>query len=171
LLNDLEALGKECGVAVVQVDHRPETFLVTLANLVILAHRPPLLFLIFEALRIVDPRVGVTECLSYLGLLKRNGVLCTVGIPEDPLQIAAFSVLGRKALTGSIIGGIAETQEMLDFYGQHNILSDTETTTFAEIENAWTASSKATSSTASSSTPNPSTTTFTRTHQWLPDLR
>jgi len=86
----------------------------------------------------------IIDCVSadhdmntYLGLLKRNGVLCTVGIPEDPLQIAAFSVLGRKTLTGSMIGGIAETQEMLDFCGEHNIVSDIEMTTFDQIENAW----------------------------------
>jgi alcohol dehydrogenase (NADP+) len=74
---------------------------------------------------------------SYLGLLKRNGVLCTVGVPEDPVKIAAFSVLGRKTFTGSMIGGIAETQEMLDFCGEHNIVSDIEMTSFDKLDEAW----------------------------------
>ncbi|MHC5722271.1 MAG: NAD(P)-dependent alcohol dehydrogenase, partial [Nostoc sp.] len=70
-------------------------------------------------------------------LLKRNGVLCTVGVPEDPVKIQAFSILGRKTFTGSMIGGIAETQEMLDFCGEHNIVSDIEMTSFDKIEEAW----------------------------------
>ena len=86
----------------------------------------------------------ILDCVSadhdvnaYLNLLKRSGVLCTVGIPEDPIKIAAFSVLGRKTFTGSSIGGIQETQEMLDFCGQHNIVSDIEMTTFDQLERAW----------------------------------
>ena len=86
----------------------------------------------------------IIDCVSadhdvnaYLGLLKRNGVLCTVGVPEDPVKIAAFSVLGRKTFTGSMIGGIAETQEMLDFCGEHNIVSDIEMTSFDKLDEAW----------------------------------
>jgi uncharacterized zinc-type alcohol dehydrogenase-like protein len=86
----------------------------------------------------------IIDCVSadhdvnpYLNLLKRNGVLCTVGIPEDPLKIAAFSVLGRKTFTGSMIGGIAETQEMLDFCAKHGIVSDIEMTSFDKLEDAW----------------------------------
>ncbi|MHC5720926.1 MAG: NAD(P)-dependent alcohol dehydrogenase, partial [Nostoc sp.] len=73
----------------------------------------------------------------YLALLKRNGVLCTVGVPEDPLKIAAFSVLGRKSLTGSMIGGIAETQEMLDYCAEHGIVSDIELTTVQQLPEAY----------------------------------
>lgn len=86
----------------------------------------------------------IIDCVSadhdvnpYLALLKRDGVLCTVGIPEDPIKIAAFSVVGRKTFTGSMIGGIAETQEMLDFCAKHGIVSDIEMTTFAELDKAW----------------------------------
>lgn len=63
----------------------------------------------------------------YLSLLRTNGVHICVGVPPEPAQIAAFSLLGgRKSLAGSGIGGIAETQEMLDFCAEHNIVSDIE---------------------------------------------
>lgn len=95
-----------------------------------------------------EPHAGsfdlIIDCVSadhdvnpYLALLKRNGVLCTVGVPEDPVKIQAFSILGRKTFTGSMIGGIAETQEMLNFCGEHNIVSDIEMTTFDKLEEAW----------------------------------
>src|SRR5690606_13817676 len=64
---------------------------------------------------------------AYLSLLKRDGTLTLVGAPEHPLPVAAFSLIpARKSLAGSTIGGIAETQEMLDFCGTHNITSDIE---------------------------------------------
>ena len=53
------------------------------------------------------------------------------------MQIAAFSVLARRHFTGSMIGGIAETQEMLDFCGEHGIVSDIEMTSFSKLEEAW----------------------------------
>jgi uncharacterized zinc-type alcohol dehydrogenase-like protein len=63
----------------------------------------------------------------YLSLLRTNGVMICVGVPPEPAQVAAFSLLGgRKSLAGSGIGGIAETQEMLDFCAEHNIVSDIE---------------------------------------------
>jgi uncharacterized zinc-type alcohol dehydrogenase-like protein len=86
----------------------------------------------------------ILDCVSanhdvnaYLGLLKRNGVLCSVGIPEIPVSIHAFAVLGRKTFTGSMVGGIRETQEMLDFCGEHGIVSDIEMTSFNKIDEAW----------------------------------
>jgi alcohol dehydrogenase (NADP+) len=86
----------------------------------------------------------ILDCVSanhdvnaYLGLLKRNGVLCSVGIPEIPVSIHAFAVLGRKTFTGSMVGGIRETQEMLNFCGEHGIVSDIEMTSFNKIEDAW----------------------------------
>jgi uncharacterized zinc-type alcohol dehydrogenase-like protein len=87
----------------------------------------------------------ILDCVSaphdihpYLSLLKRDATYCTVGIPDQPMQIAAFAVaLGRKRVSGSAIGGIKETQEMLDFCGQHNIVSDIEMTTFDQLEKAW----------------------------------
>src|SRR5258708_35198105 len=64
---------------------------------------------------------------AYLNLLGRDGNLTLVGAPPQPLAVAAFGlIMGRRSLSGSMIGGIAETQEMLDFCGQHNITSDVE---------------------------------------------
>jgi uncharacterized zinc-type alcohol dehydrogenase-like protein len=88
----------------------------------------------------------ILDCVSadhdinpYLALLKRDAVYCTVGVPETPISINAFSVVGgRKCVTGSAIGGIAETQEMLDFCGKHNIVSDIEMTSFDKLDEAWT---------------------------------
>jgi uncharacterized zinc-type alcohol dehydrogenase-like protein len=74
---------------------------------------------------------------SYLSLLKRDGTLCLVGAPENPLAVTAFAILGRKNFSGSMIGGIRETQEMLDFCGKHNIVSDIEMTTFPKVNEAW----------------------------------
>ena len=86
----------------------------------------------------------ILDCVSaehdlspYLALLKRDGVLCTVGLPEKPMQIHAFSVIARRGFTGSMIGGIAETQEMLDFCAKHNIVSDIEMTSFDKLDEAW----------------------------------
>ena len=64
---------------------------------------------------------------QYLNLLKLDGTLVTIGLPGKPYSVHAGSLLsGRRSLAGSMIGGIPETQEMLDFCGKHNILSDVE---------------------------------------------
>ena len=64
---------------------------------------------------------------QYLNLLKLDGTLVTIGLPGKPYAVHAGSLLsGRRSLAGSMIGGIPETQEMLDFCGEHNILSDVE---------------------------------------------
>jgi D-arabinose 1-dehydrogenase-like Zn-dependent alcohol dehydrogenase len=58
-------------------------------------------------------------------LLKLDGKLVTVGVPPHPLELPTSSLIfGRKSVAGSLIGGIKETQEMLDFCGEHNITSD-----------------------------------------------
>lgn len=63
----------------------------------------------------------------YLSLLALNGVMIIVGVPTDPTPLHAFSLIGgNKALAGSMIGGIPETQEMLDFCAAHNIIADVE---------------------------------------------
>ena len=77
------------------------------------------------------------DLVPYLALLKRNATYCTVGIPSEPMKVPAFSVTRRGNVTGSSIGGIQQTQEMLDFCGEHNIVSDIEMTTFPELEQAW----------------------------------
>ncbi|WP_062227444.1 NAD(P)-dependent alcohol dehydrogenase [Aureimonas frigidaquae] len=75
---------------------------------------------------------------AYLNLLKRDGTMCQVGAPEDPLSVAAFSVIWkRRNFSGSLIGGIAETQEMLDFCAEHGITSDIEMIAIQDIEAAY----------------------------------
>ncbi|MDQ2947801.1 MAG: NAD(P)-dependent alcohol dehydrogenase, partial [Acidobacteriota bacterium] len=74
-----------------------------------------------------------------LNLLKRDAVYCTVGIPETPVEASAFALaLGRKHVTGSAMGGIKETQEMLDFCGAHNIVANIELTSYDKLSEAWT---------------------------------
>jgi uncharacterized zinc-type alcohol dehydrogenase-like protein len=75
---------------------------------------------------------------AYVALLKQDGTLCLVGAPEKPLAVASFSLIfGRKRLSGSAIGGIAETQEMLDFCGKHSITSDIELIPIQQINEAY----------------------------------
>jgi uncharacterized zinc-type alcohol dehydrogenase-like protein len=75
---------------------------------------------------------------AYLGLLKRDGTLTLVGAPEKPMPVAAFNLLmGRRNLAGSAIGGIKETQEMLDFCGEHGITADIEMIKIQQINEAY----------------------------------
>jgi uncharacterized zinc-type alcohol dehydrogenase-like protein len=75
---------------------------------------------------------------SYLSLLKLDGTLTLVGAPEAPLPVAAFNLLfGRHQFAGSCIGGIAETQEMLDFCAAHSIVSDIEVIGIQQINEAY----------------------------------
>lgn len=74
----------------------------------------------------------------YLNLLRVDGSLVLVGAPEHPLPVAAFSLIPyRRSFAGSMIGGIAETQEMLDFCGKHNIVSDIEIINIQQINEAY----------------------------------
>jgi uncharacterized zinc-type alcohol dehydrogenase-like protein len=74
---------------------------------------------------------------QYLNLLKRDGRMVLVGLP-DPTPVAAFPlVMKRRSLSGSLIGGIRETQEMLDFCAQHNIVCDIERIAMTEINEAY----------------------------------
>lgn len=75
---------------------------------------------------------------AYLNLLRHDGTLTLVGAPAKPLAISAFALLmGRRRLSGSLIGGIAETQEMLDFCGRHEIASDVEVIPIQKINEAY----------------------------------
>jgi alcohol dehydrogenase (NADP+) len=75
---------------------------------------------------------------AYLNLLARDGTITLVGAPEKPLAVAAFSLLfGRRSLSGSPIGGIAETQEMLDFCGEHNVTADVEVIPIQKVNEAY----------------------------------
>lgn len=75
---------------------------------------------------------------AYINLLKRDGTLTLVGAPEKPMPVSAFSFLmGRRSLAGSAIGGIRETQEMLDFCAEHGITSDTERIPIQQLDSAY----------------------------------
>jgi uncharacterized zinc-type alcohol dehydrogenase-like protein len=75
---------------------------------------------------------------AYIALLRRDGNLTLVGAPEKPLAVSAFGlIMGRRSISGSPIGGLAETQEMLDFCGQHNITSDVEVIPIQKVNEAY----------------------------------
>ena len=87
---------------------------------------------------ILDAVSAQHDLNTYLSLLKLDGTLTLVGAPEKPMPIAAFSlILPRRNFAGSCIGGIAETQEMLDFCGRHKITSDIELIPIQKINEAW----------------------------------
>jgi alcohol dehydrogenase (NADP+) len=87
----------------------------------------------------------ILDCVSadhdinaYLNLLARDGNITLVGAPEKPLAVSAFALIfGRRSLSGSAIGGITETQEMLDFCGQHNITADVEVIPIQKVNEAY----------------------------------
>ncbi|OYQ33171.1 hydroxyacid dehydrogenase [Flavobacterium cyanobacteriorum] len=75
---------------------------------------------------------------DYTGLLRKNGTMVILGIPPVPSQVPAFSLIGkRRSIMGSLIGGIAETQEMLDYCAEHNIVSDVEVINMDYINEAY----------------------------------
>ena len=75
---------------------------------------------------------------SYLSLLSVNGVMVNVGAPGEPLSVNAFSlIMGRKSFAGSVIGGIRETQEMLNFCAEHKIGADIEVISADKIDEAY----------------------------------
>ncbi|XP_011045697.1 PREDICTED: probable cinnamyl alcohol dehydrogenase 9 [Populus euphratica] len=86
---------------------------------------------------IIDTVSAVHALAPLLSLLKTNGKLVTLGLPEKPLELPIFPlVLGRKLVGGSDVGGIKETQEMLDFCAKHNITSDVEVIRMDQINTA-----------------------------------
>jgi len=87
---------------------------------------------------ILDAVAAVHDIDAYLQLLTPDGNLTLLGAPEKPISLSAFSLLiGRKSLSGSVIGSIAETQEMLDFCGQHNLTADVEIIPIQRINEAY----------------------------------
>jgi uncharacterized zinc-type alcohol dehydrogenase-like protein len=87
---------------------------------------------------ILDTVSAPHDVNTYIGLLKRDGVLTMVGAPEEPLPTAVIGLLfKRRRFAGSIIGGIRETQEMLDFCGEHGITADVETIAIQQINDAF----------------------------------
>jgi uncharacterized zinc-type alcohol dehydrogenase-like protein len=87
----------------------------------------------------------ILDCVSaphdmnaLLNLLRLNGTLCSVGLPETPLSVAPFAILAnRRSLSGSMIGGMTETQEMLDYCADHAIVSDIEMTSIDKLAEAY----------------------------------
>jgi uncharacterized zinc-type alcohol dehydrogenase-like protein len=87
---------------------------------------------------ILDTVSAKHDINAYLNLLRLDGNITLVGAPEKPLEVAAFSlIMGRRNLSGSNIGGIAETQEMLDFCGEHNITADVEVIPIQKVNEAY----------------------------------
>ncbi len=87
---------------------------------------------------IIDTAAGSHDINQYLSLLNTQGALTLVGVPSQPLSVEAFSLIGqRRSLEGSMIGGIRETQEMLDFCGQKNIVCDIELIPAQDINKAY----------------------------------
>jgi uncharacterized zinc-type alcohol dehydrogenase-like protein len=75
---------------------------------------------------------------AYINLLRRDGNLTLVGAPAKPLAVSAFGlIMRRRSFSGSNIGGIAETQEMLDFCGQHKITADVEVIPIQKVNEAY----------------------------------
>jgi len=87
---------------------------------------------------ILDTVSALHDVNAYLALLKRDGTLTTVGAPAEPLSIPAFTMIfRRRSFAGSAIGGIRETQEMLDFCAENGITADVETIGIQQINDAY----------------------------------
>jgi len=86
---------------------------------------------------IIDTVSAQHDYNAYLGLLRRDGIMVLVGVP-DPTPVAAPSlIMKRRTLSGSLIGGIRETQEMLDFCAEHGVASDVEVIRIQDINEAY----------------------------------
>jgi len=87
---------------------------------------------------ILDAVAAPHDINAYINLLARDGNITLVGVPETPLPVAAFGLIfKRRSFSGSLIGGIAETQEMLDFCGEHKITSDVEVIPMQKVNEAY----------------------------------
>jgi uncharacterized zinc-type alcohol dehydrogenase-like protein len=75
---------------------------------------------------------------KYLSLLRLNGTLVNVGAPPEPLEVPAFALIPmRRSWAGSMIGGIRQTQEMLDFCAEHGLGAEIERISGEQIDSAW----------------------------------
>lgn len=87
---------------------------------------------------IIDTISAEHDYNMYIGMLNTNGVMICVGAPPTPAQISAFSLIGnRRSVGGSLIGGIPETQEMLDYCAEHGITSDVEVIAIKDINESY----------------------------------
>jgi uncharacterized zinc-type alcohol dehydrogenase-like protein len=87
---------------------------------------------------IVDTISAPHDLDAYLGLVAVDGAMVLLGVPPQATPVHAFSLIGgRKSLSGSLIGGIAETQEMLDYCAEHGITSDVEVIPISQVNEAY----------------------------------
>lgn len=87
---------------------------------------------------IIDTISAPHDYNKYLGLLRVEGSMVLLGVPPEPTPVSAFPlIMGRRSLSGSLIGGIAETQEMLDFCAEHGIVSDIEVIPVQQVNEAY----------------------------------
>jgi uncharacterized zinc-type alcohol dehydrogenase-like protein len=87
---------------------------------------------------ILDCVAAPHDINAYINLLARDGKITLVGAPDKPLSVGVFGLIfGRRSFSGSLIGGIAETQEMLDFCGEHNITADVEVIPIQKVNEAY----------------------------------
>jgi len=87
---------------------------------------------------ILDAVAAEHDINAYINLLRRDGNITMVGAPDKPLPVNVFGLIfARRSFSGSLIGGLAETQEMLDFCGKHNITSDVEVIPAQKINEAY----------------------------------
>jgi len=87
---------------------------------------------------IIDTVSATHDHNMYLGMLHTNGVMICVGAPPEPAQILGFNLIGnRRSVAGSLIGGLPETQEMLDYCAEHRITSDVEVIDIKDINEAY----------------------------------
>jgi alcohol dehydrogenase (NADP+) len=87
---------------------------------------------------ILDTVSAEHDLNAYLALLKRDGTMTLVGAPPNPVPVAGFSlIMGRRQLAGSLIGGLPETQEMLDFCAERGILCDIEMIRMQQVNDAY----------------------------------
>lgn len=87
---------------------------------------------------LIDTISAPHDLNAYLGLLRIDGAMVLLGVPPEPAKLGAISLIGgRKVLTGSLIGGIRETQEMLDFCAEHGVVSDIELIPVQKVNEAY----------------------------------
>ena len=87
---------------------------------------------------IIDTISAPHDYNKYLGLLRVEGTMVLLGVPPEPTPVSAFPlIMGRRSLSGSLIGGIKETQEMLDFCAEHNIVSEIELIPVQQVNEAY----------------------------------
>ena len=87
---------------------------------------------------ILDTLSATHDYTTYVNMLKVDGTLICVGLPTEPIHMPAFNIVfTRKCVAGSLIGGLPETQEMLDYCAEHNIVADVELIPIQKIQESF----------------------------------